>query len=78
MSTDDLERIALTLAPSLKDKFDLSVDKDFDDWADMSFKAAKAFYNKTEGFKADIDKAAKEIILAREAEAARLAREAAR
>jgi len=33
----------MQLAPCLRDKFDFSQDSQFTDWANLSFKAAKAF-----------------------------------
>ena len=41
--TPNLHEIALRLAPALRDKFDFSTDEQFKAWADISYKAAKAF-----------------------------------
>ncbi len=42
----NIHEIALALAPCLRDKFDFSVDAQFKDWADLSYKAAQAFSDK--------------------------------
>lgn len=38
-----LATTALALAPCLRDKFDFSSDDQYEKWAQLSFKAAKAF-----------------------------------
>jgi hypothetical protein len=40
---ENVKKKAIALAPSLRDKFDFSDDKQFTDWAKLAFKAANAF-----------------------------------
>lgn len=40
---DQLHETALKLSQRLGDKFDFSDDKNYSDWAKLSYKAAKAF-----------------------------------
>jgi hypothetical protein len=44
----NLHNIALAIAPSLRDKFDFSMDSQFTDWAKISYKAAEALLAETE------------------------------
>ena len=57
-----LDGMARSLAPSLRDKFDFSDDGQFAKWADLSFKAAQAFIDKSEPlFAAAVELDAKEF-----------------
>lgn len=55
-----IEQIALHLAPSFRERFDFTDDKQFDAWCELTFKAAAAFYKATDGWKAQLAFAAKE------------------
>ncbi len=44
----NLHSIALALAPSLRDKFDFSLDAQYNDWAKLAFKGAEALLSETE------------------------------
>lgn len=46
LQIDRREKIALALAPSLRDKFDFSQPEQYESWADISFVAADAFIKK--------------------------------
>ncbi len=43
----NLHNIALALAPSLRDKFDFSLDAQYNDWAKLAYKAAEALMAET-------------------------------
>lgn len=71
----NIEEIALKMAPSFRERFDFTDEKQYDAWLDMTFTAAEKFYKKTDAWKTMLANAAKEHAEVQARIAAKLAKE---